>query len=262
MQAFVREVEGDLAVLEAFADMAQLVADDAPQILAGQGLENHDLAQAIEEFRAEMIAHRLQYRFLGAFAQLATAGDAVEQMLGSQIGGEDDHRIAEVHDPSLAICQPPLIEHLQEGVPHLRIGLLDLVEQDHRVGIAAHGLGQLAALVIADVAGRRADEPGDAVALHVFGHVDAHHLAFVVEQLGGQGLGQLGLADAGRPEEEERALRLVGIAQSGARAHDGVGDRVDRFILADDAFVQPFGQRQQPRAIAFGQFGRRDPGPA
>jgi hypothetical protein len=37
--------------------------------------------------------------------------------------------------------------------------LLDLVEEHHGVRLAAHRLGELAALVIADVPGRRADEP-------------------------------------------------------------------------------------------------------
>ena len=39
-------------------------------------------------------------------------------------------------------------------------GLLDLVEQDHRVGLAAYGFGELAALVVADVAGRCARRAG------------------------------------------------------------------------------------------------------
>jgi hypothetical protein len=44
------------------------------------------------------------------------------------------------------------------------VRLLDLVEQHHRVGPAPHRLGQLAALVVADVARRRADQPRDASA--------------------------------------------------------------------------------------------------
>ena len=44
-----------------------------------------------------------------------------------------------------------------------------------RVRAPAHGLGELAALLVADVAGRRADEPRDGVLLHVLGHVDADH---------------------------------------------------------------------------------------
>jgi hypothetical protein len=32
------------------------------------------------------------------------------------------------------------------------MGLLDLVEEDHAEGLAPHGLGELAALLIADIA--------------------------------------------------------------------------------------------------------------
>ena len=46
----------------------------------------------------------------------------------------------------------------------------------------------------------------------------------VIEQEIGQRLGQLGLADAGGAEEQERADRPVGILQAGAGAAHGVGD--------------------------------------
>jgi hypothetical protein len=45
-------------------------------------------------------------------------------------------------------------------------------------------------------------------------------IALAVEQEFGERLGQLGLADAGRAEEQERAHRPVGILQSGARLAD------------------------------------------
>jgi hypothetical protein len=48
----------------------------------------------------------------------------------------------------------------------------------------------------------------------------------VVEQELGERLGQLGLADAGRAQEHERADRPVRVLQAGARAAHGVGDGV------------------------------------
>ena len=53
----------------------------------------------------------------------------------------------------------PVLEDLQEDVEDVRVRLLDLVEEQHRVGLAPHGLGQLAALVVADVS-RAASRPG------------------------------------------------------------------------------------------------------
>ena len=97
-----------------------------------------------------------------------------------------------------------------------------------RVRTAPHRLGELAALLVADVAGRGADEPGDRVLLAVLAHVDADHRPLVVEQEVGQRLGQLGLADAGRAEEQERAGRPVGVGDAGPGAAHGVGDRARR----------------------------------
>jgi hypothetical protein len=73
------------------------------------------------------------------------------------------------------VGEAAVVHHLQQRVEHVRVGLLDLVEQHDRVRAPADGLGQLAALFVADVAGGRADEPRDGVFLHVLGHVDADH---------------------------------------------------------------------------------------
>jgi hypothetical protein len=105
------------------------------------------------------------------------------------------------------------------------VGLLDLVEQHDGVGPTAHRLGELATLLVPDVAGGCADEPGDRVPLGVLAHVDADHGALVVEEEVRERLGQLGLADTGRPEEEERAGRPVGVGEPARRAAHRVRDR-------------------------------------
>ena len=128
--------------------------------------------------------------------------------------------------------------------------LLDLVEQHDLIGPAPHRFGQRAALLVADIAGRRADQPGDRMLLHELRHVDAHHRALVVEQEGGQRLGQLGLADARRSEEHERADRPVRILQAGARAAHGFRHRLHRLALADDALADLVLHAQQLVAFA------------
>ena len=133
----------------------------------------------------------------------------------------------------LPVGQPPVVEHLQQHVEHIGMRLLDLVEQHHLIGPAPHRFGQHAALLIADIARRRADQPRDRVLLHELAHVDAHHRVVVVEQEVGQRLGQLGLADAGGPEEQEAAQRPVRVLQAGARTAHRLGHRVDRLVLAD-----------------------------
>ena len=93
------------------------------------------------------------------------------------------------------------------------------------IGPPPHRFGQRAALVVADIARRRADQPRDRMLLHVFRHVDAHERVLVVEQIFRERLGQLGLADAGRAQEHERADRPVRVLQAGARAAHRGRDR-------------------------------------
>ena len=90
------------------------------------------------------------------------------------------------------------------------------------IGSAAYGFGQRAALVVADIARRGADQAGNCVLLHILRHVDADHRLFIIEQECSQCFGQLGLADAGGTEKEERANWPVSILQTGAGSTHGV----------------------------------------
>src|SRR6185437_12963982 len=58
----------------------------------------------------------------------AEAADRLGGVLGTEVGGQDQHRVLEVHDPALAVGQPAVLEHLQQRVEDVRVGLLDLVE--------------------------------------------------------------------------------------------------------------------------------------
>ncbi len=94
-----------------------------------------------------------------------------------------------------------VIHHLQQDVEQVRMRLLDLVEQQHAMRLLVDRVGQQPALVVADIARRRADQAADRVALHIFRHVealqrDAHDLGELARDLG--------LADAGRAAEQER----------------------------------------------------------
>ena len=133
------------------------------------------------------------------------------------------------------------------------MGLLHLVEQDDGVGTPTDGLGELAALVVPHVAGRRSDQPGDRVLLGVLTHVDADHRALVVEEEVGQGPGQLGLAGAGGAQEQEGSGRSVGVADAGPRAAYGVADGVDRRLLADQSLADDLLHLEQLGGLALEQ---------
>ena len=140
--------------------------------------------------------------------------------------------------------------------------LLDLVEKDHPIGPPPHGLGELAALIVADVTGRRAEHPADGVALLVLAHVDADQRLFVVEQELGQRFRQLGLAHAAGAQEDEAADGPLRVLQPAASAAQRVGDRLDRLVLADDAPVQLLLHAQQLGRLPLQHGVHRDAGPA
>ena len=89
---------------------------------------------------------------LGVGHQLLVLAQAHDQV-GADVGGQQDDRVLEVDVPAFAVFHPALVEDLEEDLVHVGVRLLDLVEQHHAVGPAAHRLGQHAALAVADVAG-------------------------------------------------------------------------------------------------------------
>ena len=150
---------------------------------------------------------------------LLAVGEAGQEV-AAEVRGQDDDRVGEIDGAALAVGQPAVVEHLEEDVEDVRMRLLDLVEQHDLIGPPPHRLGQHAAFLIADIARRRADQPGDAVLLHELGHVDPDHGVGIVEQEFGERLGQLGLADAGRAEEQE-ASPSAGSGPAGRRGRGG-----------------------------------------
>ena len=148
----------------------------------------------------------------------------------------DEHRVREVDGAALAVGEAAVVEHLEQHVEHVGVRLLDLVEQHDRVRAAAHRLGELPALLVADVARRRADEARHVVLLLVLRHVDADHRPLVVEEEVGERAGELRLPDARRAEEQERADRAVRDRRDPARERRiAFATARDGLVLADDA---------------------------
>ena len=128
--------------------------------------------------------------------------------------------------PSSMICRSMFVR--------FGVGLFDLIEDDDRIRMAADGLGELAGLFVADVAGRSAHQAADRVAFHELGHIELDQGFFAAEQEARQRFGQLGLAHAGRAKEDEGADRAARVFEAGACAADGLGDGLDGFFLPDD----------------------------
>ena len=141
------------------------------------------------------------------------------------------------------------------------MGLLDLVEQHHRIGPPPDRFCELPAFLVADIARRGADQPRDRVPLLVLAHVDADHGPFVVEQELGQGAGQLGLPHSRRPQEDERADGAVRIRQPRPGPPYSVGHGGHGLVLVDHPLVQPLLHVDQLLDLALHEPGDRDARP-
>jgi hypothetical protein len=73
-------------------------------------------------------------------------------------------------------------------------------------------------------------------------------------------LGQLGLADARRPGEEEAAYRTAFVADPGLGDLDGLYDRVDGFVLSNDDALQGVLEAAQGLGLRAAQLGDRNLG--
>ena len=255
------EGEGDLAVGEHTGELGEAEVDDAGELLFAERMEDDDVVDAVEELGAEVLAQDGEDALGGLGESFFALGPGGGELRGAEVRGHDEDGVFEIDGAALGVGEAAVVEDLQEDVEDVGVGLLDLVEEDDGVGPAADGLGELAALVVADVAGRRSDEAGDGVLLHVLGHVDADHGGFVVEEELGEGAGGLGFADAGGAEEDEAADGTLGVGEAGAAAADGVGDDGERGVLADDALAQAVLHGDELLHLAFEHLGDGDAGP-
>ena len=212
-----------LLVGQALAQVGQHQIDDGADFLFRQALVVDDIVEAVQELGAELPLEQLVDGALCLIRQLVFAvGTALFQIFQNQVRAEvrrqDDDGVLEVHRAALAVGDAAVVQHLQQDVEHVRVGLFDLIKQHDAVRMAAHGLGQLAALLIADISRRRTDQARDAEFLHVLGHVDTDHVLLIVKQSLGQRFGKFGLADARGAEEQEAADGAVRVGDTRAGA--------------------------------------------
>src|SRR5579872_5657699 len=128
---------------------------DPADLFAAKTVKDHNLVDPVEELRPEVGLQSLRYPpphlvFL-FWSQLADP-------LAPDVAGHDDDGVGEAHRPPLTVGQPAVVEHLEENAEHVRMSLLDLVEEQHAVRFAAYRLRELSPFFETDVAGRRPDQ--------------------------------------------------------------------------------------------------------
>ena len=243
-------------------------AHDLLHVVSTEGVEHDDLVDAVQELRPEDQLHLIHHIGLHP---LVVSGRVllchksetlrINNGLGACVGGHDDNRVPEIHLPALGVGDVAVVQHLQKDVEHIRVGLLDLVKEYHRVGMAAHLLAELSSILVAHIARRGADHFGDAVLFHILGHIHPDHRLLVPEESLRKGLGKLRLSHAGGPQEEKGANRAGGILQAYPSPAYRPGHCGHSLLLAHHSLVEGLLQLLQPGALRLGQPAHRDLGP-
>ena len=86
----VGEGDGKLLVGEPAVEAGDQQVDDVSDIVFGQRLVKDDFVQPVEELGAEGSLEQLADLAAGLLRDFAVRADAVQQILGAQVGGQDD----------------------------------------------------------------------------------------------------------------------------------------------------------------------------
>ena len=150
--------ERDLAIAEQLLEPLQLDLDDACPCPARRSRWNRMISSTRLRNSGRNDARTTPITWSRTWST-SSSSPQVDEILRAEVRGHDDQRVAEIDRAALAVGQAAVVEHLQQHVEHVRMRLLDLVEQHDLIGPPAHRLGQRAAFVVADIARRRADQP-------------------------------------------------------------------------------------------------------
>src|SRR5882757_2956516 len=200
---------GAMIVANSLIDTTKLEPDDAIEhrIRQREIGNGHDAPEQCWWKHLEQFWPQPEPQLLWVVAIFRIARQLHDQ-LAPDIGGEDDQGVLEIDLSTVAIFHDALVEHLEENLMHVGMGLLDFVEQYHAVRLSPYRLGQSSAFAVTDIARRRAFQRRDGVRLLKLRHVDGDHvLLAAIERLGQRQRG-LSLADTGGAGEHEYADRL------------------------------------------------------
>jgi len=129
-------------------------------------VEHDDVVDPVEELRpaSASSARRLTLSFIPLVFEPVSvpAGNArptaLGDVLGAEVRGEDDHGVLESTVAALTVGQPAVLEHLQQRVVHLLWAFSISSKSTTENGLRRHLLGELAALLVADIPGRGTEE--------------------------------------------------------------------------------------------------------
>lgn|GEM_PF-5726133 len=201
-------------------------------VFLAERVERHDAIDAIDELGSERLADDLHVvtfvATLAASAVIETGGLRVAVGC-AEVRGKDDDGVVEPGRLAAAVGEATFAADLKEEIEGCRIGLLDLVEEDHGEGLLANLAREQALASI-----RAAEEAFGGMSARIFAHVEANQAILAAKEQGRERAGELGFAHTGRADEEERGERFSRRLQACFDHANELGDAPDSFVLSDE----------------------------
>ncbi len=226
------------------SELLDLQRHDAGDVEPAQRPEGEHLVDAGEHLGRELgigqraLDHHREL-FERAGVLLRHVADPPRRGVGGEdeddVGGRDARAVAYFGDEAV-------VPGGEEALVDLGMRLLEFVEQHDRFRLVAQRGGERAVARGADIAARLAEQARRRMRLAELAHVEEMEMPLVAEQLVGDDLGEIGLADSGRPGQAEHRDRLVLPPRRDAPAQLP-RDGIDHVRLADDLGLEPAGQR-------------------
>ncbi len=204
---FVGNRDGNRFLGEVRVELRDHKLQNLDQVGLAQSLEQNDLVQAVEEFGIESSLYFALHQLLDLAGHHVVGGRleaealALLQVTRADVGSHDQNGVFEIDRVAETVSQLAVFENLQQNVEHVRVRLLDFVEQNDRIWRALDAFRQLTTLFVANVSRRRSDQLRDRVLFHELGHVEPNQGFLGAKHELSQGTGDFCLADAGWAEE-------------------------------------------------------------
>src|SRR5439155_2258355 len=119
-------LQRDLPGLQQAAETLRLDVDDPQQVVTVETVEQDDFVDTVEELGPERFLQLLLDPLLESGPVLAFPG--LDERPG-QVRSQDEDRVLEIDRSSLPVGESAVLQDLQKNIEHLRVRLLDLIEQ-------------------------------------------------------------------------------------------------------------------------------------
>ena len=117
------------------------VHDVAQDFMAKRKIRDH--RHPVEQRWLEvLLQHRADVaRYLAGRERLRCLLRQLHRQIAGEVAGEKQDRVAKIDCSPLAVGEYSFVKHLMEQVQDVEVGLLDFIEQDHRVRPLTHRFG-------------------------------------------------------------------------------------------------------------------------